>query len=326
VPQPFSHPEFQSYAFEDIPLDQDTFLMDERWLSDYEAAQIDMFNGRGDGNAGFASYASVHSIAADSLELSWYPNIFTRYHEVSIRLPREAFVTCVDTPSCGGKPCIFVKGPWLSNLHLRPYSAFALIDAIGVKAALLGNHLDGPKLVRLRDRIDLIASANPGVAFISFADNILLKINWFVGQYDSDIHYSYEPETLIKLMPAISDAFQSEIGLKIYGIIVQGVNEYHDSGLLHYSPKGNHVSLNSLGLPFAQLRSIDDAVHRAIHAGTHGPCELYLEEHFYHSLRFKLDLDKNMLPHANYSSPMATKLSKYFYTDSETILKNLDGR
>jgi hypothetical protein len=51
------------------------------------------------------------------------------------------------------------------------------VDAIGVKAALSNGQLGGPALVRLRDRIDAIAATNAGVAFVSFADSLLLKVN-----------------------------------------------------------------------------------------------------------------------------------------------------
>jgi hypothetical protein len=146
--------------------------------------------------------------ALGPLELSWYPNISDRFHEVWVRLPRDVFITCVHTPHWDDKPHIFVKGSWLSSLHLRPYSAFALVDAIGVKDALFNGRLAGPTLVRLRDRIDAIAAANPGVVFVSFADSILLKMDWFVGQYDSDVNYSYEPESLVTLMPPLAQAFK----------------------------------------------------------------------------------------------------------------------
>ena len=158
-------------------------MIDERWLAEYEAARIEMFNGGDYRPVGYISYAAIRSIGTDSLEVSWYPNIADRFHEVSIRLPRDAFIACVDTPRWDEKPHIFVKGSWLSALHLRPYSAFALVDAIGVKMALSKGMLTGSTLVRLRDRIDAIADASPGVAFVSFADSILLKMNWSVGQY-----------------------------------------------------------------------------------------------------------------------------------------------
>jgi hypothetical protein len=321
---PFSHPEFRTYSFENLPLNRDVFLMDEQWLREYEAARIEMFNRRSDRVVGLVSYAAVRAVERDSAELSWYPNVFDRFHEVAVRLPRSAFVDCVDTPGWDEKPRIFVKGIWLSGLHLRPYSAFALVDAIGVKDALSRGQLAGPKLVRLRDRLDAIADANPGLAFVSFADSLLIKMNWFVGQYDSDISYSYEPESLIRIMPLVAESYRAELGMEVYAAIAQGVNEYEDTTLLHRSAAGSHVSLNSLGLPFAQLRAIDDAVRKAIREKAHPPAELYLDQHFYHSLRFVYGFEKDELPRADYWAPLASTAMSYIYTTRETVLKNLD--
>jgi hypothetical protein len=325
----FRHPEFRTYRFEDVPLNRDVFLIDECWLPEYEDARIELFNGGDWRPVGYISYAAVRGVSPESLEISWYPNIYDRFHEVWVRLPRAAFITCVKTPRWDEKPHIFVKGTWLSALHHRPYSAFALVDAIGVKVALSKGQLAGSTLVRLRDRIDTIAAANPRVAFVSFADSLLLKVNWFAGQYRSetgysDVSYSYAPESLITLMPTIAQAFKDEVGLGIYAAISQGVNEYEDTALLHRSKEGNHVSLNSLGLPFAQLLAIDGAVRKAIGEGQHSPAELYLDEQFYHSLRFMYGFDKDQLPQASYRAPLVSSLSQYVYTDCETILRNLD--
>jgi hypothetical protein len=216
-----------------------------------------------------------------------------------------------------------VKSAWLSELHRRPYSAFALVDAIGVKAALSKGWLAGTALVRLRDRIDAIAAASPGVAFVSFADSLLLKVNWFVGQYHSetgysDASYSYVPESLIRLVPTIGKAFTTEVGLGIYAVIAQGVNEYEDTALLHRSSEGNHLSLNSLGLPFGQLLAIDGAVRIAIRKGLHQAAELYLDEQFFHSLRFTFDFRKDELPQASYR---ALGLDPLWWTSSERWIR-----
>ncbi len=298
--------------------------MDECWLKEWEAAYLDIFAGKSDRNVGYISYAAVRHATSESLQISWYPNIFDRFHEVSVILPREAFVACVDIYDYDEKPHIFVKGEWLTGLHLRPYSAFALIDAIGVKAALNAGQLSGSKLVQLRNRIDQIAEANPGVAFISFADSLLMKTNWFVGQYDSDISYSYEPETLVRLIPQIADAYQDVLGMSVYATITQGVNEYEDTALVHRSASGGHISLNSLGLPFAQLLAIDDAARSAIRCGDHERYELYVDNLFFHSLRFKFGFDKHAQPNSPYISPMSSSPRKYYCTSVKTILDNLD--
>jgi hypothetical protein len=322
----FKHPEFAVHPFEDIPLGCDIFMMDERWMIEYEAACVQMFDGGEYPAVGYISYVAVRSIETDTLEVSWYPNITDRFHEMLIRLPRSAFICCVETPRWDKRPRLFVQGSWLTQLHLKPYSAFALVDAIGVKHALSVGALSSHKLVRVRSRVDDLAAANPGVAFVSFADSLLLKTNWFVGQYDSEVTYSYEPETLIRLMPSIAEVFREEIGLHMYAAITQGFNEYEDTSLLHSSKSGNHFSLNSLGLPFAQLMAIDEAARAAIRDGGHEPADLYMDRQFFNSLRFSLDFKKDTLPYAEYRQPLASTVGSYVYANFHTILDNLETR
>lgn len=300
--------------------------MDEQWMGLWEKSYLKLFSGRKFRNVGRISYAAVRKASPDALELSWYPNIFDRFHEVSVVLPRAAFVTCVDVYEYDEKPHIFVKSDWLSGLHLRPYSAFALIDAIGVKQALVTGRVSGDKWLKLRDRIDAIADSTAGVAFVSFADSLLVKVNWFVGQYDSEISYSYQPEQLIHLIPRIAQAYRDVLSFDIYAILAQGVNEYADPSLLHQSASGGHLSLNSLGLPFAQLLAIEESVRNAIHRGEHPPCELYVDDFFFHSIRFKYGFDKHMQPSASYQPPMSSSPAKYYYTSVQIVLDNLNSK
>ena len=301
-------------------------MMDEQWMLEYETACLRMFSGGDYPIVGYISYAVIRSVVDDVMEISWYPNIMDRFHEMLVRLPRSAFVNCVETPRWDKRPFLFVRGSWLTGLHVRPYSAFALIDAIGVKRALATDELFSKKLVRLRSRIDEVAAGNPGVAFVSFADSLLLKTNWFVGHYDSEIKYSYEPETLIRLMPTLTKVFQEELGLQIYAAMTQGANEYEDTSLLHSSKTGNHFSLNSLGLPFAQLMAIDEAARDAIRQGRHLPAELYIDRQFFNSLRFLLEFDKSTLPTGEYRQTLASQTGRYVLTDVGTILNNLDRK
>lgn len=319
----FSHDDFQHFEFEQVPLDRDVYLMDESWMAEWELAYLDLFSGKPFRNIGYISRTAVRQVSTAVLEVSWYPNIWDRFHEVSVLLPRSAFVACIDVIDYDEKPHIFVKSEWLSDLHSRPYSAFALIDAIGVKNALRNGTLSNTRLNKLRERIDQLADATVGVAFVSFADSLLLKSNWFVGEYDSEINYSYEPETLIRLLPQVAAIYQDVLGMSVYATITQGVNEYGDTSLIHHSPAGAHVSLNSLGLPFAQLLAIDDAARSAIRTKEHAAYELYVDEMFFRSLRLKHEFDKHAQPNAPYVSPMSSTPGKYYCTTTQTLLENL---
>jgi len=324
----FDHSLIQIYEFEDIPLDQDLNLMDEKWMTEFEAAMVKSLNDSDETaySVGYYSDAAARAIGPDSIELSWYPNTHDRFHQVRITLPRSEFITCVGSRQYDYKPLIFVRGDWLTNLHLRSHSVFALIDAINVKKALASGSLTRPKLIELRNRIDGIAADNPAVAFISFADNLLLKSNYSVGQHDSDIKYTYEPERILRLLPDIQAAYQGVLGLDIYAVVTQGSNEYYDDGLMHSSSTHNHISLNSLGLPFAQIQAIDQGVRAAIKSGIHPAQDAYLDETFYHSLRFRyvFAVTKNEQPRFPYTAPMVTGPSYYFPVSFRLLADNLE--
>jgi hypothetical protein len=177
----FDHPYFEKYNFQDIPLNRDLYLIDEVWMNEYERCLLAVFEGANYQAVGYVGFAAARKVSAAGAELSWYPNTYTRFHEVLITLPREQFVTCVGSYEYDEKPHIFTKSGWLDHLYLRSNSVFALVDAVGVKDALNSGLLTRGKLIRLRDQIDVIAARHPAISFISFADSLLLKSNWQVG-------------------------------------------------------------------------------------------------------------------------------------------------
>ena len=65
---------------------------------------------------------------------------------MNVLLPRSEFVECVSAYEYDDDPRIFVRSSWLENLHLRSYSVFGLIDAVGVKAALSAGMLTRGRL------------------------------------------------------------------------------------------------------------------------------------------------------------------------------------
>jgi hypothetical protein len=319
----FDHPDIDKYRFEDIPLNTDLYLMDEKWMAEYGGALTKMLIGGEYDTVGYISYAVARSVSAYGVELSWYPNIHTRFHELRISLPRDQFVCCVGCWRYDEKPRIFVRSAWLDNLHLRSYSVFAMIDAIGVKAALERHELTRERLVILRERIDTIAGNYKDISFISFADSLLLKSNWSVGQFDSAVRYTYEPEIFIRLIAELRATYHGVLGLGPYAILTQGSNEYYDDAVLHISATGKHICLNSLGLPFAQLLAIDGAVREAIRNHIHDPGELYLDEDFLHSLSLANDFNRNTCAKGIYRAPMMTDHGVYYVTSCRQILDNI---
>ncbi len=239
-------------------------------------------------------------------------------------LPKSAYVTCIGSWRWDEKPHVFVKGEWLNHLYLQSYTVFALIDAVGVKAAIRSNRLTRQRLVRLRDRIDELASLHRNIWFISSADSLLLKSNWTVGHYQSAVKYTYQPEIFIRLFTELRTIYRQELELTIYATFTQGSNEYYDDDVTHVSASANHISLNSLGLPFAQLLAIDGAARAAIRTSAHLPNDLYMDELFFRSLRFKHSFEKSKQPRHPYASPMKDSDSNYFYASIDTIISSLD--
>lgn len=309
---PFDHPKFDKYEFKDIPLNQDLVMMDEKWMLEYEESFIRFFEGHEFKNVGYVSQVAARAVIEKSVELSWYADYFHRFHEIKIVLPRIEFVACVGCWQCDEKPHLFVRSDWLKQLHLRTYTVFALVDVIGVKDVLSSGGFQEQTLIELRSRIDGVAKAYPSFGFVSFADSLIVKANWHIGMFDSEVRYTYEPEKLFALLEEVRKAFQDVLGLGIYAILAQGSNEYPDENPLHISTTSNHVSLNSLGLPFAQLLAIENAARSAIRKKIHPPSDLYMDKDFFHSLKLSDQLKRAELARFNYQAPMSTVPGEYY--------------
>ena len=320
----FTHNKFENYNFEDIPLNQDLYIMDEVYINDYELSFINFFNGDDFETVGQVGFVVARKIHDNSIELSLYANSFERFHEVSILLHKKDFIHCVSCYECDEKPHIFVKSDWLKNIYTNYFSVFAIIDAINVKKALENATLTRAKLINLRNEIDKLSIKYPQVSFISFADNILLKSNWSIGYYNSDTSYNYHPEVFIELASKINEIYEETLNLSTYTIIAQGTNEYYSDDLLHISKSKNHVCLNSLGTPFAQIKDIETSARQAIKNKIHKPAEIYLDEQYYNSLKFKYEFNKKNTLSNSYTTKMISKPCKYFYTSISNLLENLD--
>lgn len=321
----FEHEDIDKYSFEEIPLNQDCVLMSEKYMEEFSNALVGMLDGK-DVNpyeVGYVSFVGGRQINKNSLDLSWYPNIHTRFHEVSISLPKDKIRTCVGCWRYDVKPYIFVEHEWLEQLYTREYSVFGLIDAIGVKEAIRDNLLTKETLIELRDRIDALSEQHQDISFISFADSLILKSNWSVGYFHKGIECSYEPESILNIISDIQDIYRNVLGLEIYSVLTQGSNEYYEEPLLHISKAKNHICLNSLGVPFAELLAIESAAKAAIKDGTHGPAELYMDEQYYHSLNFEAEYNKNEKPKNTYKAIMKTEEPNYFYASCDDVMSNL---
>ncbi len=310
----FEDKRFDKYQFHDIPLDRDIFMMDEKFIEQFEKSLLNLFDGGEYESVGYITHIAARSTSKTALELSWYANVQTRSHEIAISLPYDQFVVCVGYRNYDIRPHIFVRSSWLEDLFVRSYSIFALIDAIGVKQALEIGSISRSKLLELRSKIDSLARQHQDVSFISFADSLLLKSNWQVSYSTDDSPNTYRPELFIRIVGDIQSIYSQTLGLDVYAVLTQGSNVYYDDSLLHISDSKNHISLNSLGIPFTQLKDIECAARTAIEAQIHPPSELYMDDSYYHSLRFDYSFDKHMNPSNNYRSKTMGYCSQYYYS------------
>ncbi|MDA7955655.1 MAG: hypothetical protein MPK01_00880 [Gammaproteobacteria bacterium] len=294
-------------------------------MSAYEENLLRLFAGGDYEEVGWVATIVCEAIQKNSLFLSWYVDIFERIHPIPVTLPKEQLIVCVECWEMGEKPRFFVKHDWLENLYLQTHSVFCWVDAINFKKSLENGNISRDRLVSLRGKIDDLGKEYPQIVFISFADTLLLKSNWTVGYYPKGIKNTYDPEVFIEVVSKLADIYREVLGLDVYAILTQGSNGYYDDSLLHVSDSGNHISLNSLGIPFSDLKSIEDAVKRAIKHRMHQRAQLYMDESFYRSLKFKSGLRYvNQSVHP-YESKMRTGGSRYYPNDIEVIKNALSN-
>ena len=138
----FDREDIEKYEFESVPLNCDIYLMQSKFIIEYEHNLVRFLEQKGEfESVGVIACAAARAVNSELIELSWYPNSSDRFHEVRIFLPRSDFISCVGSWNTDEKPHIFVKDAWLDSIYLRTYSAFAMVDAIGVKQAILQGKL-----------------------------------------------------------------------------------------------------------------------------------------------------------------------------------------
>lgn len=101
------------------------------------------------------------------------------------------------------------------------------------------------------------------------------------------------------------------------------MNAFDDPAPLHFSASHNHISLNSLGVPFAQLMAIETAARRAIRARTHEAHSLYMDTLLLNSLNIDYKF-RQAIPRWPYESPMTRSAgATYVCTDIRRVMENL---
>lgn len=173
----FKDNNFEIYEYQKIPLNTDCYLMDAKYMHQYEQNILryfqDYHHGKNYKLTGFIASLGVVEIDKGSITINWFPDSISRFHGVTVNLPKKEIIKCVSSWNYDEKPHIFVRGNWLEHLHIRYHSIFGMIDAINVKNALREGKITLSQLVKLRKGIDDIAKDYKNISFISFADTII---------------------------------------------------------------------------------------------------------------------------------------------------------
>lgn len=309
-----------------MPIGRDVWVMDEKWASEWEDAWLRVFRGEDVSpyEVGFITPIAIDRIGEDAAEIDWIANSHDRFHAVPTYLPRRVYRHCVCAYEYEKRVTVFVDGDWLDRLHDRTHSTFAMIDACGFGKLLQGDLVSPQAIRRVRDRVDELAARNPRVAFTSFADSLLLKTNWKVGRWDRPTDVAYEPESFMSLLKEIDDVYKAELGTGTYATLAQGNNDLFGDELFHSALTGNHISLNSLGLPFAQIASIEQQARRNIRKKIHEPQELYIDRPLFWSMKLTDWEWKQSIDTYRYDQKLVAKDGQYVAISRATLKSKLD--
>ncbi len=241
-------------------------------------------------------YRGCYVVSRDtrSLELAIEVNVFDRWQMPSRRLPYAQIVACVHWPEDDCNPYLVVSQSWFDSMYGDLFSIYAMVDVVGMKELMRsGTPFDSEPFARLKKRISALAIENPGVLFLTFADNVLLKQRYKAGKPGKAP--GYEPERVIRLIDVIRQAICEELRSDSYAVITEGANAYPEADSVDEPTPDNHKYFPSLGAPFAELLDIDRAARKSIQEGRHAPCDLYISESVLESLKFASWRDRDTL-------------------------------
>jgi hypothetical protein len=213
-------------------------------------------------------------------------NTHSRFHVSSRILPKKHFIACVQQYEYEKQPYLIVSQSWFKDFERSMFSNYALIDAIGMKSLLeKQGRLENAQVQALRKGIDSLSKKYSKYVFFTFADNVIVKLNWKTNRrtYSS----TYRPEEFIEVVEEVNLIIKKAIGLKSYSVITQGWNDFVQPTPIQISKLGNHIFFGGLGGAFADLLEIDSTVRKSIREKRHASESGYLSDSFFDSLRFK---------------------------------------
>jgi len=91
----FDNNKFDHYSFDEIPLDRDLYIMDVKYIHEYESMMSNFLSDPSLHDyypVGYVSHVTGRKVLDNSIELSWCANVLDRIHEVLVILPKEQFL------------------------------------------------------------------------------------------------------------------------------------------------------------------------------------------------------------------------------------------
>ena len=317
--------------FEDVPLGRDVFLIGSREIEELKA-QWERFLGELPRGGAKHPNESLHyrlcalkTRGIESCEMSLAVSMYWRWHSVVRTLPRQAFNECVDFWGYSNGVYLIVDQDWFQEIDRLRLDLYALLDAIGMRDLLARQgKIESNQLTTLKRELDLLSESKPEYAFLTFADNVLIKrkCTTHTPEYDSE----YQPERFLRVVSDVRSCLHNALGLDSYAIVSQGIDQFTDDSSYSVSPSGNHIFFGCLGIPFVELFDIDTSARKAIRAHLHKPQSLYLGRSLFLSLMFKDSSVRDRLQgelHPYESKVSSRDESAYLPIDEREILSLL---
>lgn len=277
------------YEISDMPLCEESFLLSDQWLDKIEHQWNEFLSPEYDYENwthpnGLMDYIPCHisSVNASYLNITLLLDRNSRFHKVSTTLPISFFRTAFKVFNIKSRPYIIVDQNWFNNLRNRIYSAYVLIDFVGIRN-MLNKYGEFPSntLNSIKAIVDKFCNQNKDLTFLTCADNIIVKSGWeFVPE-----NSKYQPEKLIITVNQLMSEIKKETKISSYAIMTQGANYVDEKNLSHSITPKNHFFMSSISVPFIEAFEMDSDIRKRIKNKEIEKMPFYIEQSFYISTK-----------------------------------------
>lgn len=276
---------FEFYDKDELPNHKECYLLGEdnekiivqQWLN-YILPESDMQEWEHPNGLMEHIPCHISSASTSHFNLTLLLDRSRRFHTVTRTLPKKFFKIAFLPFTSESRPYIIVDQQWFNQIQQNIYSSYVMIDFIGI-GSLLNEHGEFPldKIITIKAIIDKYSIQNPGMQFLSCADNIIIKTAWNLRSADN----AYAPEKLIYTVNKIMGEIKQEAMLSSYAVFTQGANYVNEMEIPSGVTPINHLFLSSISAPFMECFAIDEHVRSLIRAKKMIGHSFYLEKSFY---------------------------------------------